>query len=190
MLRRETIQQPTCELRRRSSSAAATTASSTPPTSRAPAARCSCSSGATCSAAPRSPKRSSPASSSRSARTSSRCCGRRSSASSTCRATASRSCRSTARSRRCRTATTSGASTITRRRAARSRGTRKLDAEAYDEYGKAMVEMGRFVKPILDMTPPDPTSLDPRGLLDLLVARPALPRHALRRRQVQPGPAA
>ena len=27
-----------------------------------------------------------------------------------------------------------------------------------------MVEMGRFVKPILDMTPPDPTSLDPRGL--------------------------
>ena len=32
----------------------------------------------------------------------------------------------------------------------------KLDAEAYDEYGKAMVDMGRFVKPILDMTPPDP----------------------------------
>ena len=25
----------------------------------------------------------------------------------------------------------------------------KLDAEAYDEYGKAMVDMGRFVKPIL-----------------------------------------
>ena len=40
----------------------------------------------------------------------------------------------------------------------------RLDAEAYDEYGKAMVEMARFVKPILDMTPPDPTSLDPRGL--------------------------
>src|SRR5262252_8891029 len=35
----------------------------------------------------------------------------------------------------------------------------KLDAEAYDEYGKAMVEMGRFVKPILSMTPPDPMSL-------------------------------
>ena len=33
----------------------------------------------------------------------------------------------------------------------------KVDAEAYDEYGKAMVEMGRFVKPILTMTPPDPT---------------------------------
>src|SRR3712207_3550619 len=44
----------------------------------------------------------------------------------------------------------------------------KLDAEAYDEYGKAMVEMGRFVKPILGMTPPDPTSLGPKGLLDLL----------------------
>jgi phytoene dehydrogenase-like protein len=44
----------------------------------------------------------------------------------------------------------------------------KLDAEAYDEYGKAMVEMGRFVKPILNMTPPDPASLDPRGLMDLL----------------------
>jgi phytoene dehydrogenase-like protein len=44
----------------------------------------------------------------------------------------------------------------------------KLDAEAYDEYGKAMVDMGRFVKPILNMTPPDPTSLDPRGLMDLV----------------------
>ena len=44
----------------------------------------------------------------------------------------------------------------------------KLDAEAYDEYGKAMVEMGRFVKPILGMTPPDPTSLNPKGLMDLL----------------------
>src|ERR1700759_3580023 len=36
----------------------------------------------------------------------------------------------------------------------------KLDAEAYDEYGKAMVEMGRFVKPIMAMTPPDPTKLN------------------------------
>jgi phytoene dehydrogenase-like protein len=44
----------------------------------------------------------------------------------------------------------------------------RLDAEAYDEYGKAMVEMGRFAKPILAMTPPDPLSLDPRGLLELL----------------------
>ena len=44
----------------------------------------------------------------------------------------------------------------------------RLDAEAYDEYGRAMIEMGRFAKPILGMTPPDPTSLDPRGLLELL----------------------
>jgi phytoene dehydrogenase-like protein len=43
----------------------------------------------------------------------------------------------------------------------------KLDAEAYDEYGKAMVEMARFVKPILNMTPPDPMSLDPRELRKL-----------------------
>ena len=44
----------------------------------------------------------------------------------------------------------------------------RLDAEAYDDYGRAMVEMGRFVKPILGMLPPDPTSLDPRGLKRLM----------------------
>lgn len=44
----------------------------------------------------------------------------------------------------------------------------RKDADAYDDYGMAMVEMGRFAKPILGMTPPDPMSLDPRGLLDLL----------------------
>ena len=44
----------------------------------------------------------------------------------------------------------------------------RLDAEAYDEYGKAMVEMGRFVKPILSMTAPDPTSLALKSLRDLL----------------------
>src|SRR5213076_730817 len=44
----------------------------------------------------------------------------------------------------------------------------KLDAEAYDEYGKAMLEMAHFVKPIMSMTPPDPTSLNPKGLMDLL----------------------
>jgi phytoene dehydrogenase-like protein len=43
----------------------------------------------------------------------------------------------------------------------------KVDAEAYDEYGKAMVDMARFVKPILGMTPPDPTSRNPRDLLKL-----------------------
>ena len=44
----------------------------------------------------------------------------------------------------------------------------RRDADAYDDYGMAMVEMGRFAKPILGMTPPDPMSLDPRGLLELL----------------------
>src|SRR3954453_14873488 len=47
----------------------------------------------------------------------------------------------------------------------------KVDAEAYEEYGKAMIEMGRFVKPILNMTPPDPTSPDPPGLMDLSFLR-------------------
>jgi len=42
------------------------------------------------------------------------------------------------------------------------------DAEAYDEYGRGMVEMGRFVKPILSMLPPDPLSLRPRDLRKLL----------------------
>jgi phytoene dehydrogenase-like protein len=58
----------------------------------------------------------------------------------------------------------------TRREIARHSPT---DAEAYDEYGKAMIEMGRFVKPILCMTPPDPTRLEPGGLRDLwsLLAR-------------------
>ena len=39
----------------------------------------------------------------------------------------------------------------------------RLDAEAYEEYGKAMIEQGRFVKPILGMTPPDPTAPGFRG---------------------------
>jgi phytoene dehydrogenase-like protein len=43
----------------------------------------------------------------------------------------------------------------------------KLDAEAYEEFGKEMVQMCRFVKPILGMIPPDPASLDPRGLKKL-----------------------
>jgi phytoene dehydrogenase-like protein len=44
----------------------------------------------------------------------------------------------------------------------------KVDADAYDEYGRAMVEMGRFVRPILGLTPADPMSLRPRGLNQLL----------------------
>ena len=35
----------------------------------------------------------------------------------------------------------------------------RLDAEIYDEYGRAMVDMGRFAKDILAMTPPDPFSM-------------------------------
>ena len=44
----------------------------------------------------------------------------------------------------------------------------KLDAEAYDEFGKAMQAMCRFVKPILSMVPPDPTTLNPRELMKLV----------------------
>jgi phytoene dehydrogenase-like protein len=44
----------------------------------------------------------------------------------------------------------------------------RTDAEAYEEYGKAMVDMGRFVKPILSLSPPDPTKLDLKGLFELL----------------------
>jgi phytoene dehydrogenase-like protein len=43
----------------------------------------------------------------------------------------------------------------------------RVDADAYDEYGKAMVAMGRFVKPILGMRPADPTSLSASGLRQL-----------------------
>jgi phytoene dehydrogenase-like protein len=45
----------------------------------------------------------------------------------------------------------------------------RVDAEAYEEFGKAMVAMCRFVKPILSMIPPDPTTLHPRDLNRLLV---------------------
>ena len=41
------------------------------------------------------------------------------------------------------------------------------DAEAYDEYAKAMVEMAQFVKPILSMVPPDPYSFDLPGFARL-----------------------
>jgi phytoene dehydrogenase-like protein len=41
------------------------------------------------------------------------------------------------------------------------------DAEAYEEYGHLMVEMARFIKPILGIVPGDPTDLDPRPMLPL-----------------------
>ena len=40
----------------------------------------------------------------------------------------------------------------------------RKDAEVYDEYGRAMVEMGRFAKAILAMTPPNPFSMKIRDL--------------------------
>ncbi len=43
----------------------------------------------------------------------------------------------------------------------------KFDAEAYEEFGKSIVQMCRFVKPLLAMIPPDPTTLDPRDLKKL-----------------------
>src|ERR1700738_4679608 len=44
----------------------------------------------------------------------------------------------------------------------------KLDAEAYDEFGKAMQAMCRFVKPILSMVPPDPARRNPKELMKML----------------------
>src|SRR5450432_3057852 len=44
----------------------------------------------------------------------------------------------------------------------------KLDAEAYDEFGKSMQAMSRFVKPILSMVPPDPATLNPKDLMKML----------------------
>ena len=41
------------------------------------------------------------------------------------------------------------------------------DAEALDEFGRLMHQMGRAVKPLLGMVPPDPGSFAPRELLGL-----------------------
>jgi len=41
------------------------------------------------------------------------------------------------------------------------------DADAYDEFGRLMQHMAMAVKPILSMIPPDPTSLNPKDLLEL-----------------------
>jgi phytoene dehydrogenase-like protein len=42
------------------------------------------------------------------------------------------------------------------------------DAEAYEEYGRLMVDMARFIKPVLSLVPPDPGRIDPREWLPLL----------------------
>jgi len=39
------------------------------------------------------------------------------------------------------------------------------DAEAYEDYSRLMVEMARFIKPILSMAPPDPGRFHPREWL-------------------------
>jgi phytoene dehydrogenase-like protein len=41
------------------------------------------------------------------------------------------------------------------------------DADVYPEFGLAMMKLARWVKPIIDMVPPDPTSFRPRHLLAL-----------------------
>jgi phytoene dehydrogenase-like protein len=41
------------------------------------------------------------------------------------------------------------------------------DAEAYEEYGPLMAEMGRFIKPILSVPPPDPGRIAPMEWLPL-----------------------
>ena len=62
----------------------------------------------------------------------------------------------------------------------------KSDAEAYEEYGQLMVEMARFIKPILAITPPDltvprpPTAHPPRQPRADLPAAPRAPAGGLR----------
>jgi phytoene dehydrogenase-like protein len=41
------------------------------------------------------------------------------------------------------------------------------DAEVYGEYGQLMAEMGRFIKPILSVPPPDPGKINPMEWLPL-----------------------
>ena len=43
----------------------------------------------------------------------------------------------------------------------------KSDAEAYEEYSKLMVDMARFIKPILSVVPPDPGRINPLDWLPL-----------------------
>jgi len=43
----------------------------------------------------------------------------------------------------------------------------RLDAEAYDEYGKAMIDMARFAKPTLDVRASDPLSFSPVDMREL-----------------------
>jgi len=42
------------------------------------------------------------------------------------------------------------------------------DAEAYDEYSRRMARLAKAIKPILNILPPDPTSLHPKDLMGLM----------------------
>ena len=42
------------------------------------------------------------------------------------------------------------------------------DAEAYDEYARVMARAAKAIKPLINLIPPDPTSLSPHDLLGLL----------------------
>jgi phytoene dehydrogenase-like protein len=42
------------------------------------------------------------------------------------------------------------------------------DAEAYDEYSRVMARAAKAIKPIINLIPPDPSSLSPRDVLGLL----------------------
>jgi phytoene dehydrogenase-like protein len=42
------------------------------------------------------------------------------------------------------------------------------DAEAYDEYSRVMARAAKAIKPIINLIPPDPSSLSPRDLMGLL----------------------
>jgi phytoene dehydrogenase-like protein len=44
----------------------------------------------------------------------------------------------------------------------------RLDADTYEDFGKAMPAICRFVKPILGMVPPDPTGFHPKDFSKLL----------------------
>ena len=64
----------------------------------------------------------------------------------------------------------------------------KYDAEAYEEFGKAMLQMCRFVKPILSMVPPRPHQARSARAAEADVPGPTL-SGLERRRQIQPGAA-
>ena len=43
-----------------------------------------------------------------------------------------------------------------------------LDAEAYDEYSRVMARAAKAIQPIINLIPPDPSSLHPRDLIGML----------------------